>query len=143
MPQGRTFFNIKFNGAFLRLPVPRPNPIQLQESKAIKLKYVDDGSIAVSVSLDTHLEKIHSNSLPPSYHERTGHFLPQQNNLLQHYVYDTENYAAENNMVINILKTDIIMFSNARKLNFLPPVKFHVGTLLELKSEKKLLGVIV
>ena len=53
---GGLIFMIKFNGAFLRPPVPRPMPMLLHESQSVKMKYVDDGSVAVSVSLETHLE---------------------------------------------------------------------------------------
>ena len=134
---------IKFNGAFLRPHVPRPIPIRLQESKAVNLKYVDDGSVAVSVNLETHLKNDHEPQLPPSFHQRTGHILPDENNLLQCYVLDTEKFASENNMMINKSKTDIIMFTNSRKFDFQPEIKFKDGTLLELKSEKKLLGVII
>ena len=35
------------------------------------------------------------------------------------------------------------MFSNYRNLDFLPQIKFHDGTRLERKSEKKLTGFIV
>ena len=122
---GGLIFMIKFNGAFLRPPVPRPVPMLLQESKSVKVKYVDDGSVAVSINLETHLEIDTSNRpRPPSFHERTGHCLPTENNLLQYYVLDTENFTAQNNMVINKSKTDVIMFSNSRKYDFPPVVKF-------------------
>ena len=40
-------------------------------------------------------------------------------------------------------KTSVMRFSRSRKLDFLPQVKFHVGTVIQTKTETKLVGVIV
>ena len=47
---GGLIFIIKFNGAFLRPPIPRPG------SLSQTVKFVDDGSIGVSVDMKTCLE---------------------------------------------------------------------------------------
>ena len=52
---GGLIFIIKFNGAFLRPPIPRP--LSYGDSKAEKVKYIDDGTVAVGVNLRSLLEK--------------------------------------------------------------------------------------
>ena len=41
----------KFNGAFLRPPIPRHLSGPVMKSKAQAVKYVDDGAVAVSIDL--------------------------------------------------------------------------------------------
>ena len=51
---GGIIFIIKYNGAFLRPPIPRPvEPIS--EAKATTVKFIDDGTVAVSVDLQLSL----------------------------------------------------------------------------------------
>ena len=69
--------------------------------------------------------------------------MPEEQNLLQYYVRDTEQFAIENKLVINQQKTKIISFTKSRKWDFPPEVKFKDGTLIEYVSEMKLLGVVV
>ena len=139
---GGLIFIIKFNGAFLRPPIPRP--ISYGDSSALKVKYIDDGTVAVNVSLKSCLiNDPVSRPRPLSFEERSGHVLPPQNNLLQYYVYDTEGFAAENNLMINKKKSKLIKFSNSRKLDFPPEITFRDGSLLESTTEMTLLGVIV
>ena len=57
-PQGAylngIIFIIKYNGAFLRPPIPRPvEPIS--EAKATTVKFIDDRTVAVSVDLQLSL----------------------------------------------------------------------------------------
>ena len=48
---GGLIFMIKYNGAFLRPPIPRPINGPVSKSEAKKIKYVDDGTVAVSLDL--------------------------------------------------------------------------------------------
>ena len=48
---GGLIFMIKYNGAFLRPPIPRPINCPVSKSEAKKIKYVDDGTVAVSLDL--------------------------------------------------------------------------------------------
>ena len=48
---GGLIFIIKFNGAFLRPPVPRQIQGPVSKSRSEKVKFVDDGTVAVSVDL--------------------------------------------------------------------------------------------
>ena len=93
----------------------------MKKSKSEKVKFVDDGTVAVSIDLkeclvDDPVERVR----PVKYEERSGHILPPENNLLQHYITDTEQFVISNNMVINKNKTSIISFSRSRKWAYPP-----------------------
>ena len=103
---GGIVFIIKYNGAFLRPPIPRPIPGPIMKSKV-------------------------------------GHILPPENNLLQFYIEDTENFASENKMVINKKKTKVISFNKSRKWDFPPELKFSDGAPIEYVPDTKLVGVIL
>ena len=108
------------------------------------MKFVDDGTVAVSIDLKSCLvqdQVIRPN--PLNYRERTRHILPAENNLLQYYMNDTENFVTENKLVINKEKTKVMIFNKSRKWDFPPEVKFSDNTPIEHISETKLLGVIV
>ena len=62
---------------------------------------------------------------------------------MQIYIHETEEYVAENKMVINNEKTDAMIFTNSRFMDFPPELFFKDGTLLKTVAEKTLLGVIV
>ena len=68
---------------------------------------------------------------PYNYHDRTAHILPQDNNLLQYYISDTEQFTNENKMIINKEKTKIISFTKSRKWDFPPELHFSDGTQIE------------
>ena len=78
-----------------------------------------------------------------NYHERTGHVLPAQNNLLQHYILDTEIFVHENKLKINKKKTKTLSFIKSRKWDFPPEVTFSDGTAIENITHTKLVGVIL
>jgi hypothetical protein len=141
---GGLVFIIKYNGAFLRPPIPRGIQGPVLKSKAEKVKFVDDGTVAVSVNLKTCLvpDPV-DRPRPRNYHKRTGHILPAMNNLLQFYVKDTENFVSSNNMTINKQKTKVICFSKSRKWAFPPELHFSDGTPIEYISDTRLVGVVV
>ena len=141
---GGLIFMIKYNGAFLRPPIPRPINGPVIKSKAKKVKYVDDGTVAVSLDLKQCLvPDSQQRAKPLAYHERTQHTLPPQNNLLQYYIEDTEDFAVQNKMVLNKNKTKIISFNKSRKWDFPPELKFTDGTPIEHVSHTKLVGVMI
>ena len=53
---GGIVFIIKYNGAFLRPPIPRNIVGPVRGSKSEKVKFVDDGTVAVSIDLKKCLE---------------------------------------------------------------------------------------
>ena len=114
------------------------------ESKSVKVKFVDDGSVAVSVNLKSCLiPDSQDRPRPLNYHERTGHVLPDVNNLLHYYIRDTEQFTQENKMIINKQKTKIVSFTKSRKWDFPPELSFSDGTLIECVPSVRLVGVIV
>ena len=75
---GGIIFIIKYNGAFLRPPVPRHITGPVSKSKSVKVKFVDDGSVAVSVNLKSCLiPDEQDRPRPLNYNERTRHVLPE------------------------------------------------------------------
>ena len=141
---GGLIFIIKYNGAFLRPQVPRLMQGPLKNSKSEKVKFVDDGTVAVSVDLKACLvpDPV-QRARPFNFHERTGHILPAENNLLQYYISDTEQFVSDNNMVINKQKTKVLSFTKSRKWDFPPEVHFSNGSQIECIPDTKLLGVVV
>ena len=141
---GGLIFIIKYNGAFLRPPVPRQIQGPVLKSKAEKVKFVDDGTVAVSIDLKACLvpDPV-DRARPLNFHERTGHILPDDNNMLQYYISDTEQFVSENKMVINKDKTKVISFTKSRKWDFPPELHFADGTPIEYVSETKLVGVVL
>ena len=92
-------FMIKFNSAFLRPAIPRPMTQSLGKSKHKSVKFVDDGAVATSIDLKSSLvpDPV-QRPKPLCFQERTMHILPDENNLMQYIVKDTENYTVENKM---------------------------------------------
>ena len=141
---GGIVFIIKYNGAFLRPPVPRHIQGPVTKSKSEKVKYIDDGTVAVTVNLKASLiSDPVDRPMPRNYHERTGHVLPVENNLLQYYVRDAEEFVSENRMIINKQKTKVISFTKSRILDFPPELTFSDGSQIESVPSMKLLGVVI
>ena len=63
---------------------------------------MDDGSVAVSLNLKLCLvpDPVQRQK-PLTFQERNELILPKENNLLQSYISDTEQFAIENKMIIN------------------------------------------
>ena len=105
---------------------------------------MDDGTVEVSIDLKANLvpDPVQRKRLL-NFHERTRHILPPENNLLQYFVKDTENFVVENKMVINSTKTKVISFTKSRNWDFPPEIQLSNGKQLECINELKLLGVVV
>ena len=113
---GGIIFIIKYNGAFLRPPIPPLMSGPVTKSKAKKVKFIDDGTVAVSIDLKKCLiDDPESRPRPLNFHERTKHILPNENNLLQYYIADTEEFTNANLMKINSNKSKVILFNKSRK----------------------------
>ena len=141
---GGLIFIIKYNGALMRPPIPPLMTGPIWESKAEKVKFVDDGTVAVSINLKKCLIKDpNSRPRPLNFRERTETILPAQNNLLQSYMDDTESFTEENLMKINSKKSKVLLFNKSRKWDFPPEVSFSDDQNLEVLSDIRLLGVVV
>ena len=144
MHLGGLIFIVKFNGTFLRPPVPRNISGPIRTSKAKSVKFVDDGSVAVSINLKTCLTPDTTERPKPlNYHERTCSVLAPETNLSQYYLDEAERFTLENKMKINQKKTKIISFNKSRKLDFPPELRLSDGEILNVVTDIKLVGVIL
>ena len=80
---------------------------------------------------------------PLNFHERTSQILPAENNLLQYYLSDTEDFTTSNLMKINNKKSKVMLFNKSRKWDFPPEFGFSYQNNLEVVSEMKLVGVVI
>ena len=114
------------------------------KSNSVKVKYIDDGTVATSINLKKCLINDPINRQRPlNYHERTMQVLPPENNLLQYYLDDTEKFTRENRMKISPKKSQVILFNKSRNWDFPPEVSFAKGNNREYVSELKLVGVVI
>ena len=122
---GGLIFIIKYNGAFLRPHIPLLMTGPALDSKAEKVKFVYDDTVAVSINLKKCLvNNPCERPRPLNYRERTKHILPPENNLLQLYLDDTEKFTKDNRMVSNSKKSNAILFNKSRKWDFPTEVSF-------------------
>ena len=136
---GGFLFLIKFNGACLRPPVPRP----VSGNKAMQVKFVDDVSQVASVNMKVSLvPDTEARPKPLRYHERTSMVLPKQENQLQTQVDSFQNFINQNKLVANAKKCKTMKFNFSRKYDF--PLEVTMGgETLEEVNQMKLLGVII
>ena len=136
---GGFLFLIKFNGACLRPPIPRP----ISKNKAMQVKFVDDASQVASVNLKASLiPDTASRPRPLRYQERTGMILPRAENQLQEQIDNFQTFVEENKLVANARKCKAMKFNFSRKFDFPLEVQLNHEKLQEV-DEMRLLGVIV
>ena len=89
---------------------PKRKPI-----KNAQQKYIDDMTQCVSMNLKetSEIDPNPTPILPRQYHERTGHTLKTECNILQELLDKLKIYADENKMKINETKTKIMIFNQA------------------------------
>ena len=117
---------------------------RFKQFNELHLKYVDDLTLAESISMKSQLCEISVNERPQpdTYHERTGHVLiPEQSRVFKQLV-ETEKYAKDNKMQVNYSKTKLMVFNPGRSRDFHPRFTFN-SMELEVVPEIKLLGVII
>ena len=109
-PQGTVLgvilFIIIFNSAALRPSIPRPSwPFfskKTNDPLAIKVKFIDDLSVAAKVNLETDLVSDIGRPKPLTFDERFETKLSDDVNILQKIIYDNlKIFANEQQMVIN------------------------------------------
>ena len=128
----------------MRPPIPRNIGGPATKSKSEKIKFIDDGTVAVTIDMKSNLVKdAITRQKPLTFNERTCQVLPSENNLLQFYLKDAENFTSQNKMKMNPKKTKIIKFNKSRKHDFPPELFLSGNQMLEVVSEVKLVGVMV
>ena len=156
-PQG-TFlgiflFIISFNGAFLRPNIPRTinlcnNCVKFSKktncihmiSDSFTAKFVDDSSRARKVNLTTDLTENNNKILPLNFHERTGHKIKSDANLLEKDLEDFLSFLEEKNQKINYKKSTIMLFNFSQKYDFDPRVSIGECE-LKVVTTTRILGI--
>ena len=136
---GGFLFLIKFNGACLRPPVPRP----VSGNKALQVKFVDDVSQVASINMKASLvPDTAARPRPLKYDERTSMILPNEENLLQQQVNSFQTFVAQNKLMANTKKCKTMKFNFSKKHDF--PLEIIMGQeVLDEVNQMKILGVII
>ena len=121
--------------------VPHPPPAAVTDQE-VRLKFVDDLSLAECVRLDTQLRPKNDQNGPRTYHDRNGLFLPLECSTLQHRLDDLEKSAHMHDMKLNIAKTKVMPFNFTRKYDFVPAFGLD-GDYLDVVYETRLLGLTI
>ena len=137
---GAVLFLVKFNGACLRPPIPRPIP----KNKGMQVKFVDDASQIASVDLKKSLvpDPV-SRERPFNYQERTEMVLSNTENVLQAELQKFYEFTLANKLKINNKKCYVMKFSRSRKYDFPAELTIAGSDILEVKNEHRILGIIV
>ena len=136
---GGLLFIIKFNGACLRPPVPRP----LSGNSGMQVKYVDDSTQAASVNLRVSLEQDPTvRPRPLGYNERTGMRIISEENILQQELSKFQDFCTKNKLVVNSKKCFTMLFNRSRTRAFTPDFKIGSAA-LELKKTHRILGILI
>ena len=95
---GGVLFIVKFNGACLRPPIPRPRT----QNCGLQVKYIDDASQMASINLKKSLipDPI-TRPRPLNYHERTEMVLNPQEDIMQQELNLFLEFTQNNKLLIN------------------------------------------
>ena len=106
------------------------------------MKFIDDLTLVHAIDLKKCLKQNKANiPRPVPYHSRTGHLLPESENIMQIQANKLQEYVTKNNMKINQSKSKLMLFNTSRKYDFLPEVTFDGENKLEVVDKIKLLGI--
>ena len=149
-PQGTVLgvilFIIIFNSAALRPSIPRPSwPFfskKTNDPLAIKVKFIDDLSVAAKVNLETDLVSDIGRPKPLTFDERFETKLSDDANILQKIMDNLKIFANERQMVINSDKSVVMKFSKSRTKSFPSEIKVD-NEYLEVKQKMRILGIIL
>ena len=148
-PQGTVLgvilFIIIFNSAALRPVIPRPSGPLLSKTNdplAIKVKFIDDLSVAAKVNLKTDLVSDMGRPKPLTFDERFETKLSDDVNILQQIIDNLNIFASERQMLINSDKSSVMKFSKSRTKSFPAEIKVD-NEFLEVKQKMKILGIIL
>ena len=137
---GGVCFIVKFNGACLRPPIPRP----FTKNECMQVKFVDDATQIASVDLKNSLvaDPV-SRPRPLNFHERTEMILSSEENVLLSELQKFHEFAETNKLVIKKKKIYVMKFSRSRNYDF--PAEMTIGgsEILEVKTQHRILGIII
>ena len=108
----------------------------------IASKFIDDLTTASVIKLKTSLQIQENQERPTTYHGRTDHFLPDNKNPVIDQLNFILDFAKQNQMKLNIKKTNLMLFHRSRKYDFQPIISLE-DKQLDVVEESKILGVII
>ena len=136
---GGMLFIIKFNGACLRPPIPRP----VSGNCSMQVKFIDDASQVAAINLKQSLmDDQVRRQRPLNYHERAMMVLKPEEDIVTQELRRFSEFSSQNGFVINKKKCYVMVFSRSRKYDFPPEFSLQQSQLIE-KNEATILGVIV
>ena len=88
------------------------------------MKYIDDLSYVHSMDLKKCLKLNTDENLPRpvSYHDRTGHCLPESKSVIQKQVDKLKIFVDQMDMKINQEKSKVMLFNTSRTYDFMPKI---------------------
>ena len=127
-------------GITITKPLQKRKPME-----KIHLKYIDDLTVAQSLSLKKQLiqNSDTDKERPLDFHNRTEHILPKSENRIQDMLEEVVDYAEAHKMKVNHDKSKVILFNSSKKFDFMPQLSLEPGINLNLVESFQLLGVIV
>ena len=118
------------------------NPKKKFTPSTFHSKYVDDLTIAESFNLKDSLVPNPDRELPDPFHARLGQKLDTEKSQVYDQLYKIQEYAIQNEMMLNIAKTKFMLFNPTENYDFIP--NFKVDEIeVETMEEMKLLGLIL
>ena len=131
-------FIIKFNGACLRPPIPRP----VSRNSSMQVKFIDDASQAASINLKKSLmPDPEDRARPLNHHERKRMILKPEENIVQQELDRFNKFVVDNKFLISKKKCYTMVFSRSRTFDFPPEFCIGDSELLTEKKEATILGV--
>ena len=135
---GGMLFIVKFNGACLLPPIPRP----ISGNTGQQFNYIDDSCQVASVNMKVSLEPDPvSRPRPLNYNERTEMRLKPHENVLQQQLIKFEDFTIKNKLVINSFKILLMYFSRLKNYAFPPEFSIGKTQVLEVKKVHRILGI--
>ena len=135
---GGLLFIVKFNGACLRPPVPRP----ISGNKLMQLKYIDDSSKVASINLQCSLkEDPVVRPSPLNFHKRHRTVLIPEEDILQQELVRFHTWTVKNKFLVNSSNCYSMQFSRSKNYDF--PLEYTIGNsaVLQEKKTTKILGI--
>ena len=95
----------------------------MEHQSTIRLKYIDDLSIAEAIPMDKKVKVRHQSTTPycNTFRERTGHTLVKEDCEITKHIESLEQFAQINQMKINAGKTKMVLFNPMRRIIWCTP----------------------
>ena len=122
--------------------MPLAKKIPIPQTQA---KFIDDMTLGIALDLEKILIKNPDPNpiLPLNFHNRTGHVLQRDTNLMQKELNALMLYVQEKQMKINVSKSNVMLFNPKKSIDFMPQLSLGNETNLDVVESTKLLGVML